>query len=105
MASPRGSMTSELMLRYIDHVIAPAVGPLHQVGMLPGTFPVVIHDQHSSHISQSSLDRFFDKGLKPVALPGGSTSILQPLDLLINKSFKAHIKEQYGSFYLMIISN
>lgn len=46
----------------------------------------------SGHVTQAVRDAFAKCGTKLLVIPGGCTSILQPLDVSINKPFKLYIR-------------
>ena len=56
---------------------------------------LLIIDKASSRIADEVLEKFCGN-LKDVSiLPGGCTSIMQPLDVEINRPFKNYLKELY----------
>ena len=101
-------MTTELMVNeYILHVLklGAAAPRVFLDSCTKPACPVVIYDLHASHVAPATLDKFASVRLKPIALPGGSTSVLQPMDLAINKPFKGFMREEYGtpfSLFLML---
>ena len=52
-------------------------------------------DKASSHISDEIIENCTGSYKDISILPAGCTSILQPLDISINKPFKTYIKEKY----------
>jgi len=53
---------------------------------------LLVLDSFSAHIVDSVKRRFGEKNTNIAVIPGGLTSHLQPLDVSINKSFKAKVK-------------
>ena len=98
MAAEGGCMTTDLMVNhYIPEVLVPgaAAARLVHCSKRDAVFPVVIHDKHASHIAPATLDKFAASQLEPIALPGGFTLVLQPMDVSINKPFKQFMWKLY----------
>ena len=82
--------TTELMLDWIDKVYLAYIkkDPLCGEGLL-------IIDKASSHISEEVIEKCTGNLMDLSILPAGTTSIMQPLDISINKKFKNYIREKY----------
>ncbi len=63
---------------------------------------LLLYDNFRGHTTKKVLD-FIKENLplvEVIMLPPYTTSILQPLDIGINKSFKSHIKKEYINFLI-----
>ena len=77
-------MDEERMLEWIDKVWLPYVGENPALLCL---------DTFSGHLTDAVKAKFAKIGTKLLVIPGGCTSVLQPLDVSINKPFKSHIRQ------------
>ena len=56
-------------------------------------------DTFSGHLTKAK--EAFDKcGTKLLVIPGGCTSVLQPLDISINKPFKSHLRQLWCQYMI-----
>jgi transposase len=91
-ANPTGWMNEEEMLYWIENVWVKRA-PLSNPQSL------LVLDSFSAHIVDSVKRRFGEKRTNLAVIPGGLTSRLQPLDVAINKSFKAKVRIIYIFIY------
>jgi len=61
---------------------------------------LLIMDRARSHFSQEINDLFNKFGSNYVLIPPGLTSVLQPLDTHINKTFKYNVKNEYHNWLI-----
>jgi len=88
--SPGGSMTTDLMKVFLQKVWRTRG---RTVLRIPS---VLILDSHRSHMTETVAKGFKEEAKTELHfLPGGLTSILQPLDVYINKSFKSKLKKKW----------
>jgi hypothetical protein len=87
-AQEKGWMTEELMLVWLKLVWSrrPAAF-LNQPSML-------VLDEFKGHVTDSVKDKLCKMKIELV-IRGGMTSVLQPTDVSINKSFKGRLRQQY----------
>ena len=52
-------------------------------------------DTAPSHVKTEVKDQLKSSNIEVLYIPGGCTSLLQPLDVAINKPLKDHIRSQY----------
>lgn len=57
---------------------------------------LLIYDGHSSHISLDVIEAAILNNIHIIVLPAHTTSILQPLDVCVFKTFKQHWKKIVG---------
>lgn len=82
-ANPSGWMNSNEMLWWIENV-------WNRRGRTDPRSLLVL-DSFKGHIEDTVKRRFFEKNTNLAVIPGGCTSKLQPLDVAVNKSFKAKV--------------
>lgn len=82
--NPTAYMNDDLFLKYIELYLLPALGNR------PSLFAI---DLCSSHKTVPVLDTLRSKKIIPTLIPGGCTSLIQPLDVSVNKPLKARIRD------------
>lgn len=83
-------MTTELFKVYLDKVIKKRVGGIFS----PQT--LVLLDQATSH---KVADVEMIPNCNGLLLPAGCTSLVQPLDVVINKPFKSYMRRQWKAWF------
>ena len=65
----------------------------------PGAFlnqpSVLVLDALKGHVTDSVKDQLCKMKTELLVIPGGMTSVLQPMDISINKPFKDRLRQQY----------
>ncbi|CAG8597459.1 5248_t:CDS:2 [Dentiscutata erythropus] len=56
---------------------------------------VVFVDRHRSHIRDNVVRVLNNEGLDVLEIPGGTTSVLQPPNVLVNKPFKSGMRQRW----------
>jgi len=79
-------MDEERMLQWIQEVWSPYVS---------GNPALLVMDTFSAHMTDKVKDAFKKCNTKLLFIPGGCTSVLQPLDIGINKPFKSYIRQSW----------
>ena len=74
------------MLEWIQNVWLPYVG---------GRPALLCLDKFSGHLTEAVKDALVKGGTKLLVIPGGCTSVLQPLDVSVNKPFKSFIRQSW----------
>ena len=59
---------------------------------------MLILDSFSGHKSAPVKTHYRDHSIKVAMIPGGCTPYLQPLDIAVNRSFKANLKNAWNKF-------
>lgn len=89
---PKGWMTSELMIDWIDMVWSRRPGGMHSPRSL------LALDAFKGHLTNDVQSRLRKRNTDCAIIPGGMTSQLQPLDVSINKPFKNYLKHEYDEW-------
>ena len=79
-----------VMLFWVNNVLGPYV---HEAP--PDVRPVLLLDRYSCHIMDEVVDLIYAMGVEIIHVPGGCTSLAQPLDVGINKPFKDRIRKKW----------
>ena len=80
--------SAELMLKWVDVFLADA-------GPTEARPRVLIMDSFSGHLKHIVLKKLRDGHVCSVIIPSGGTSSLQPMDQLVNSTFKSALEESY----------
>ena len=84
----KGWMTEELMLKWLKIVWS----------LMPEAFlnqpSMLVVDAFKGHVTDSVQDQLC-KMKAELVIPGGMTSVFQPMDVSINKLFKDRLRQQY----------
>jgi len=83
------------MLDWVDYVLKPyvATAPV-------GIIPILFLDSFKVHLLGSIADAIQDLGVQLEIIPPGCTGLVQPIDLKINKPFKANMRKIYTDWLL-----
>ncbi|CAB4413836.1 unnamed protein product [Rhizophagus irregularis] len=55
---------------------------------------MMVYDSFRGHLEESVKQKFKDNHVELAVIPGGLTSICQPLDIAINKPFKDNLRKE-----------
>jgi hypothetical protein len=88
-AQEKGWMTEELMLEWLKIVWS------HRPGAFLSQPSMLVLDAFKGHVTDSVKDQLCKMKTELVVIPGGMTSLLQPMDVTINKPFKDRLRQQY----------
>ncbi|GBB92847.1 hypothetical protein RclHR1_20650005 [Rhizophagus clarus] len=86
----KGWMDSELMNRYIDYL-----GDETNKRTGAGAPKLMVYDSFRGHLKKSVKEKFCDYGFDLGVILDGLTSLCQPLDVAINKPFKANLRKEW----------
>jgi len=92
---PKGWMDEDGMKVWMEKVWEKRPGGLLKKQSL------LVLDQFKAHITEKTKKRLENYNTKIAVIPGGLTSQLQPLDVSINKPFKAHMREEWIKWMLI----
>ena len=88
----KGWMDDMLMSRYIDEIWMPYV---KNTGCSES---ILCLDTFKAHISASSESKLRTSKVHASVIPGGCTSVLQPLDVSLNKPFKSLLRHSWQHY-------
>ncbi|CAI7858395.1 unnamed protein product [Closterium sp. NIES-54] len=60
---------------------------------------MVVLDSYRGHLTEVVKEKFRELNCVPAIIPSGCTAEVQPLDVSINKSFKASVRQQYQKWF------
>ncbi|CAI7843388.1 unnamed protein product [Closterium sp. NIES-54] len=60
---------------------------------------MLVLDSYRGHLTKEVKARFAALNIMPAVIPAGCTADVQPLDVPVNKSFKASVRQQYQSWF------
>jgi len=80
-------MDANIMKNYIDYLVEEVDEP-----ELP---KMMVYDSFRGHLVESVKKKFRENGFDLAVIPGGLTSICQPLDVAINKPFKDNFRKEW----------
>ena len=85
----KGWMTEDLMVDWLRCVWAQRPGAICQLNSLLSL------DAFRGHLTDKVKNKFNRIKSQMAVIPGRMTSVLQPLDVSVNKPFKAHLRREY----------
>jgi hypothetical protein len=88
-----GWMDSNLMLKYIDFF-----NDYRSRNSTRRDSAMLVYDSFKGHLEESVKRKFRDSGFDLAVIPGGLTSICQPLDVSINKPFKDNLHKEWHTW-------
>lgn len=90
-AQAKGWMTADLMVDWIKTVWGRRAGAL----LLPS---LLVLDSFRGHLVDSVRTELKERRTEIAVIPGGLTSLLQPLDVSLNKPFKDNVRRLYAEW-------
>lgn len=98
--TPTHWSSEDSMLQYIHKIICPYVAQKRVQLKLGVDFPaLVLFDHFGGEITQKVFDLLEENNINFVLIPRTCTDRLQPMDLSVNKPFKAHLKQSFHTWY------
>jgi hypothetical protein len=88
-------MDEEAMIVWVDHVLRPYIETAPA-----GVLPILFLDAYRCHMMASVVGRIQDLGVEVEHIPGGCTSLCQPVDIGVNKPFKNRIRGQWEEWMI-----
>ncbi len=71
----------------------------------PGIVPIILLDAYQCHMMASVTNKIAKLGIKIIHIPGGCTGLCQPLDVGINKPFKARVRALWEEWMIKEIDH
>jgi hypothetical protein len=93
-------MDERCMLIWVEQVLA---AYLSANPPPPGIVPVILLDSYRCHMMASVVSKITALGIEVIHIPGGCTGLCQPLDVGINKPFKARVRRQWEEWMTDLI--
>ena len=89
------------MKYYYEYILDPYIKS-HIFGM---DNCLLIYDKVSMHITDEIRNLYNSRNKQLIEIPNGLTSIIQPLDVSINYSFKNAVRNKYMIYIIIIIND
>ncbi|CAI7854880.1 unnamed protein product [Closterium sp. NIES-53] len=90
------SMAAENVIKWLDKAAAPFIKPKFGV---QGRSTLLVLDSYRGHLTKEVKKKFAEYNIIPAVIPAGCTAEVQPLNVAINKSFKASVRQQYQNWF------
>uniref|UniRef100_A0A8C4RRH5 HTH CENPB-type domain-containing protein n=1 Tax=Erpetoichthys calabaricus TaxID=27687 RepID=A0A8C4RRH5_ERPCA len=98
-AQQKGWMDNDLVIDWLKCVWQSRPGSLLKMPNM------LVMDSFHGHFTEGVKKRLKDGKTDQVIIPGGMTSLLQPLDVCINWPFKAHVLRMYTEWAATVVHN
>ena len=85
----------ELILDWIDCILVPFLQQKN-----PQTEVVFMWDNYKGHVAAETKAKLAELGIHPYIIPGECTSLVQPLDVGVNRPFKAILKSKWWDWVI-----
>ena len=88
-------MDERVMIAWVDEILKPYVADAPE-----DIIPLLILDSYRCHMMGSVVQRIQELGVEVRHIPGGCTSLCQPVDVGFNKPFKDRMRKQWLSWMI-----
>ena len=88
-------MDERVMHFWIDKVLKPYVNTAP-----PGVVPLLFLDSYRCHMMKATVNAIEDLGVQVEHIPGGCTSLCQPVDVGVNKPFKSRMRNLWEEWMI-----
>ncbi|CAI7913233.1 unnamed protein product [Closterium sp. NIES-54] len=95
-AHPNGWMDADSVLAWLNGTVNPYVNP--RFGVRSKKVMLVL-DSYCGHLTDAVKAKFGNPNIVPTVIPAGCTSEIQPLDVAVNRSFKAAVRQLYQEWF------
>ncbi|CAI7872847.1 unnamed protein product [Closterium sp. NIES-53] len=82
------------VIQWLDEGVVPFLKPKFGV---QSQSAMLVLDCYCGHLTKEVKVRFAALNIVPAVIPAGCTAVVQPLDVSVNKIFKASVRQQYQS--------
>ncbi|CAI7893733.1 unnamed protein product [Closterium sp. NIES-53] len=96
-AQDNGWMDESAVQTWLSKEVLPHLNP--QRGQNARRAMLVL-DSYRGHITQTMLQSYRTHSITPAVIPAGCTSQIQPLDVSINRCFKAAVRARYARWFM-----
>ncbi|CAI7887685.1 unnamed protein product [Closterium sp. NIES-53] len=93
---PNRWMDADDAIEWLDGAVKPYINP--KFGVRPRKALLVL-DSYRGHLTPEVKKKFGELNLVPAVIPAGCTSEIQPLDIAVNRSFKAAVRQLYQEWF------
>ncbi|CAI7878825.1 unnamed protein product [Closterium sp. NIES-54] len=93
---PNGWMDADGVLAWLDGTVNPYVNPRFGVR---GRKVMLVLDSYRGHLTDAVKAKFGELNIVPAVIPADCTSEIQPLDVAVNRSFKAADRQLYQEWF------
>ena len=94
MVQEKGWVDESILMEWLEKVW------FRRPGALLNPDSLLVWDMFRVHLLDSVKRKLQDKKTRQAVIPGGTTSILQPLDVCLNKPFKSNMRELWNDWML-----
>ncbi|CAI7791476.1 unnamed protein product [Closterium sp. NIES-53] len=91
-----GWMEATGVIQWLDEGVVPFLKPKFGV---QSRSAMLVLDSYRGHLTKEVKARFAALNIVPAVIPAGCTADVQLLDMSVNKSFKASVRQQYQSWF------
>ncbi|CAI7888197.1 unnamed protein product [Closterium sp. NIES-54] len=91
-----GWMEATGVIQWLDEGVVPFLKPKFGV---QSRSAMLVLESYRGHLTKEVKARFAALNIVPAVIPAGCTADVQPLDVSVNKSFKASVRQQYQSWF------
>ncbi|CAI7923523.1 unnamed protein product [Closterium sp. NIES-54] len=91
-----GWMDANGVIQWLEECVKPFLKP--EFGRHARSLMVVL-ESYRGHLTEAVKEKFRELNCMPAIIPSGCTAEVQPLDVSINKSFKASVRQQYQKWF------
>ncbi|CAI7805391.1 unnamed protein product [Closterium sp. NIES-54] len=95
-AHPNGWMDADGVLAWLDGTVNPYVNPMFGIR---GRKVMLVLGSYHEHLTDAVKAKFGELNIDPAVIPAGCTSEIQPLDVAVNRSFKAAVRQLYQEWF------
>ncbi|CAI7807172.1 unnamed protein product [Closterium sp. NIES-54] len=89
-------MEATAVIQWLDEGVVPFPKPKFGV---QSRSAMLVLDSYRGHLTKEVKARFAVHNIVPAVIPAGCTADVQPLEVSVNKSFKASVCQQYQSWF------
>ncbi|KAI2514125.1 Pogo transposable element with KRAB domain [Fragilaria crotonensis] len=89
-------MDEEAMLVWVDRMLQPYIETAP-----PGVMPILFLDAYRCHMMASVVTRIQNLGVEVQHIPGGCTSLCQPVDIGVSKPFKNRPRSEWENWMIL----
>ncbi|CAI7874312.1 unnamed protein product [Closterium sp. NIES-53] len=93
---PNGWMDADDVIEWLHGAVKPYINP--KSGVRPRKALLVLNS-YRGHLTPEVKKKFGELNLVPAVIPAGCTSEIQPLNVAVNRSFKAAVRQLYQEWF------